>query len=59
MIELLDHVTVGGEIKHANVRVVGPRVALLLHGEQTLDKERDIRGVGSDIHVSNGGPAQA
>ena len=50
---------VGGEIKHANVRVVGLRVALLLHREQTLVKERDIRDVKSDTRVFNSGLAQA
>ena len=46
-----------GKIKHANVKVVGLRVALLLHGGQALDKERDIRDIGSDTCVFNGGPA--
>ena len=46
-----------GKIKHANVKVVGLRVALLLHGGQTLDKERDIEDIGSDACVFNGGPA--
>ena len=43
------------EIKHANVRVVGLWVALLLRGEKYLDKEMDI----SDVRSDNSGPAQA
>ena len=50
---------VRGEIKHANVRIVGLKAALLLRGGQTLDKERDIRDVRSNTHVFNRGPTQA
>ena len=49
----------GGERKHANVMVVERRVALLLRGEKTLDKEMDIKDAKSDTHVSNSGPEQA
>ena len=49
----------GRERKHANDKVVERRVALLLRGEQTLDKERDIRDTRSDTHVLNSGPTQA
>ena len=48
-----------GEKKHANVRVVKWRVALLLLGEQTLDKERGTEDVRSDTRVLNNGPTQA
>ena len=58
LIQLLYHVTAGGERKHANVRIVELRVALLLCGE-TLDKERDIRDAKSDTRVSNSGLTQA
>ena len=34
-------------------------VTLPLHGEQSLDKERDIRGTRSDARVLNNGLAQA
>ena len=47
-----------GERKHVNVKVVELKVALLLCGKQTLDKERDIRDVKSDTRVSNSGPTQ-
>ena len=50
---------VGVKRKHANVRVVELRAALLLCNEQTLDKERDISDARSDTHVSNSGPTQA
>ena len=46
------------ERKHANDKVVERRVALLLRGEQTLDKERDIRDTRSDTRVLNNGPTQ-
>ena len=49
----------GRERKHANDKVVERRVALLLCGEQTLDKERDIKNTKSDTRVSNSGLAQA
>ena len=42
LIQLLYYITAGEERKHTNVRVVELRAALLLRGEQTLDKERDI-----------------
>ena len=48
-----------GEIKHANVRIVGLRAALLLRGGQTLDKERDIKDIRSNTRVFNNGPTQA
>ena len=51
------YVTVGGERKHVNVKVVEWRAALLLCREQTVDKERDIRDIRSDTRVSNSGPA--
>ena len=35
------------------------RATLLLRGEQTFDKERDIRDAKSDTCVSNSGPTQA
>ena len=47
------------ERKHASDKVVERRVALLLRGEQTLDKERDIRDTRSDTRVLNNGPTQA
>ena len=46
-------------IKHTNVRIVEQRVALLLRGEQTLDKESDIRDTRSDSCVLDSGPTQA
>ena len=49
----------GGEKNHANVRVVEQRVALLLRGEKTMDKENDIRDARSDTHVLNSGLTQA
>ena len=49
---------VGGERKHANVRVVEWRVVLLLRGEQAIDKEKDIREAKSDARVLNSGLAQ-
>jgi len=52
----LYYVIVGGERKHANVKVVEQRVALLLYGGQTFDKEREIRDARSDTHVFNSGP---
>ena len=55
---LCNIVTVGGERKHVNARVVELRVALLLREGQTLDKERDIRDVRSDTCVINSGLAQ-
>ena len=55
LIQLLYYAMFGGERRHANVRVVGWRAALLRRGEQALDKEMDIRDVRSD----NSGPAQA
>ena len=53
------YVIVGAERKHANVKVVEWRVALLLRGWQNFDKERDIRDARSDMHVFNNGLAQA
>ena len=50
---------VGRERKHANVRVVERRVALLLRREQTLDKKSDIRDTKSDTSVLNSGTTQA
>ena len=44
---------------HAKVRAMAWRVTLPLRGEQSLDKERDIRGARSDTHFLNSGPAQA
>ena len=49
---------VGGERKHANVRVVEWRVALLLCGERAIDKEKDIGEAKSDARVLNSGLAQ-
>ena len=49
----------GGEKNHTNVRVVEQRVALLLRGEKTMDKERDIRDARSDTYVLNSGLTQA
>ena len=48
-----------GERRHANVRVVGWRAALLWRGEQALDKEMDIRDARIDTHVLNNSPTQA
>ena len=48
----------GGERKHANVKVVERRVALLLRGEHTVDNEKDIREAKSDARVHNSGLAQ-
>ena len=59
LIQLWYYTKAGGERKHASVRVMEQRVALLLRGEQTLDKERDIKDIGSDTRVFNNGPAQA
>ena len=47
------------ENKHAKVRVAAWKVTLPLRGEQSLDKERDIRGIENNACVSNNGPAQA
>ena len=49
---------VGGERKHVNIRVVEWRAALLLRGEQAIDKEKDIREAKSDTRVLNSGLAQ-
>ena len=49
---------VGGERKHANVRVAEWRVVLLLRGEQAIDKEKDIGEAKSDARVLNSGLAQ-
>ena len=49
---------VGGERKHANIRVVEWRAALLLRGEQAIDKEKDIREAKTDTRVLNSGLAQ-
>ena len=49
---------VGGERKHANVRVMEWRVALLLRGERAIDKEKDIGEAKSDACVLNSGLAQ-
>ena len=57
--QLLYYTTVGGERRHTNARVVGWRVALLQRGEQTLDKERDIRGAKIDKRILSSGPAKA
>jgi len=45
------------ENKHAKVRVAAWKVTLPLRGEQSLDKERDIRGIEGDAHVLNNDPA--
>ena len=42
LIQLLYYVMVGGERRHANVKVVGWKAALLQRGEQAMDKEMDI-----------------
>ena len=47
-----------GEKKHANVRVVEQMVALLLCGEQTIDKKKDIKEARSDARVLNNSLAQ-
>ena len=47
-----------GERKLANVRVMERKVALLLHGEQAIDKEKNIREARSDARVLNSGPTQ-
>ena len=52
------YTTVGGERKHANVRIVEWKVALLLRGEQTIDKEKDIKGARSYARVLNSGLEQ-
>ena len=49
----------GRERKHANDKVVERRVALLLRGEQTLDKEGNIKDARSNTRVLNSGPTQA
>ena len=59
LIQLWYYTKAGGERKHANVKVVEQRVALLLCREQTLDKERDIKDTESGTCVFNSGPAQA
>ena len=46
------------EREHTKVRIVARRVTLPLHGEQSLDKERDFRGTKSDTHALNSGPTQ-
>ena len=48
----------GGERKHANVKVVEQRVALLLRGEHIVNNENDIREAKSDARVHNSGLAQ-
>ena len=58
LIQLLYYAMVRGERKHTNVMVVGWRVSLPLHGEQAIDKERDIRETRSGTHVLNSGPIQ-
>ena len=47
-----------GERKHANVKVVEQRVALLLRGEHIVNNENDIREAKSDARVHNSGLAQ-
>ena len=59
LIQILYYTTAGGERKHANVRVVGWRAALLQRGQQAMDKERDIREARSDARVISSGPVQA
>ena len=56
--QLFSYTMVGGERKHANVRVVEWRVALLLRGERAIDKEKDIGEAKSDARVLNSGLAQ-
>ena len=43
--------------KARQCQVVEWRATLVLCGEQTLDKERDIKNTKSDTHASNSGPA--
>ena len=59
LIQLLYYGTVGEERRHANVRVVGWRAALLRCGEQAMDKERDMRDARSETRVLNSGQIQA
>ena len=59
LIQLLYYTMIRGERKHANVKVVGWKAALLQYGEQAIDKERDIREFRSDAHVLHSGPTQA
>lgn len=59
LIQLLYHVTNGGEKSHVNVRIVGWKAALLRCGEQAMDKKMDIRDVRSDTRVRNSGLTQA
>ena len=47
------------EREHGNFKVVERRVALLLRGEQTLDKKNDNRDTRSDTRVLNSDPTQA
>ena len=47
------------EKEHAEVSIAAWKVILPLLGEQSLDKEKDIRDLGSNACVPNSGPAQA
>ena len=47
------------ENDHVKVSIVEWKVTLPLHGGQSLDKERDIKGLESNAHVPNSSPAQA
>ena len=47
------------ERRHANVRVVRWRAALLQRGEQAIDKEMDIKKARSDARVISSGLTQA
>ena len=58
LIQLLYYTMARGERKLANVRVMERKVALLLHGEQAIDKEKNIREARSDARVLNSGPTQ-
>ena len=55
LIHLLYYTTAGGERRHANVKVVGWRAALLQRGDQAIDKERDIMEAKSDARVLSSG----
>ena len=59
LIQLLYDAMSRGGRRHANVRVVGWKAALLCRGEQALDKEMDIRDARSDTRVLNSSPTQA
>ena len=57
LIQLLHYTMIGGERRHANVRVVEQKVALLQCGEKAINKEKDTREARSDACVLINGSA--